>query len=443
MANRFVFTITELTRHIRDTLESAYPDVWVEGEISNLRVPSSGHCYFTLKDEGAQLRAVMFRMQARLLRFVPEDGLKVICRGRINVYEQRGDYQLIAEMLEPKGVGDLQLAFEQLKQKLAQEGLFDADRKRPLPFLPARVAVITSPTGAAVRDIIRVMHRRFPTVAILVVPVKVQGDEAPAEIAKALATVNRHGLADVIIVGRGGGSLEDLWAFNTEIVTRAIAASAIPVISAVGHETDVSIADFAADLRAPTPSAAAELVVREKRELVQLLAQYGQRLGQGLSQYLDRTHVRIRSARSRLRRPARRIADLQLRLDDLNGRMTAAVPRLITYRHAAITSAFRILAAQSPGGLIAAYRARSAFLCKQLGAGMAALSGQKRSAVQKLAAQLSALNPAAILARGYSITRLLPSLEILRSSGDAAPGAAVRVTLGKGEVDCIVEKVVK
>ena len=443
MANRFIFTITELTRHIRDTLECAYPDVWVEGEISNLRIPSSGHCYFTLKDEGAQLRTVMFRMQARMLRFAPEDGQKVICRGRINVYEQRGDYQLIAEMLEPKGVGDLQLAFEQLKSKLAQEGLFDADRKRALPFLPARVAVITSPTGAAVHDIIRIMHRRFPNVAILVVPVKVQGDEAPAEIARALATVSRHGLADVIIVGRGGGSLEDLWAFNTEIVARAIIASEIPVVSAVGHETDMTIADCVADLRAPTPSAAAELVVREKRELVQLLAQYEQRLMQGVSQYLERTLVRIRSACSRLRRPARHIANLRLRLDDLHGRMTAAVPRLITYRHAAITSAGRILAAQSPAGRIAAYRVRSAFLGKQLAAGLASVQQHKRSTLQSLISQLSALNPAAILARGYSMTRLLPSLEILRSSLDVQPGAAVRVTLGKGEVDCIVKKVVK
>ena len=269
MANRFVFTVSELTRHIRDTLESAYPDVWVEGEVSNLRVPSSGHCYFTLKDDSSQLRVVMFRMQARQLRFVPGDGLKVICRGRLNVYEARGEYQLVAEMMEPKGVGDLQLAFEQLKQKLHGEGLFEAARKRALPFLPERVAVVTSPTGAAVRDIIRVMHRRFPNVGIIVVPVKVQGEEAPAEIAAALELVSRHGLADVIIAGRGGGSLEDLWAFNTEVVARAIAASAVPVVSAVGHEVDLTIADLVADLRAPTPSAAAELVVREKRELAQ------------------------------------------------------------------------------------------------------------------------------------------------------------------------------
>ncbi len=443
MANRFVFTITELTRHIRETLESAYPDVWVEGEISNLRVPSSGHCYFTLKDEGAQLRAVMFRMQARLLRFVPEDGLKVICRGRINVYEQRGDYQLIAEMLEPKGVGDLQLAFEQLKQKLQQEGLFDANRKKPLPFLPARVAVITSATGAAVRDIIRVMHRRFPNVAILVVPVKVQGDEAPREIAMAVDTVNQHNLADVIIVGRGGGSLEDLWAFNTETVARSIAASAIPVVSAVGHEIDVTIADCVADLRAPTPSAAAELVMREKRELVQLLAQHELRLKEGWGKQRERIRSRIEHACSRLRHPARRIADLQLRLDDLQGRMATAVPRLITRRRFAISSACRIIAAQSPANRITADRLRASFFEQRLAAGMAAVVQRKSAALQTLVAQLSAFNPAAILARGYSITRLLPSLGIVRGSVDLAPGAAVRLTLGKGVVDCIVEKIVK
>jgi exodeoxyribonuclease VII large subunit len=443
MANRFVFTITELTRHIRDTLESAYPDVWVEGEISNLRVPSSGHCYFTIKDEGAQLRAVMFRMQARLLRFVPEDGLKVICRGRINVYEQRGEYQLIVEMLEPKGVGDLQLAFEQLKQKLQQEGLFDAGRKKPLPFLPGRVAVITSGTGAAVRDIIRVMHRRFPNVTILVVPVKVQGDEAPQEIALAIATVNRHHLADVIIIGRGGGSLEDLWAFNTETVARSIAASDIPVVSAVGHETDVTIADYVADLRAPTPSAAAELVMREKRELVQLIAQYELRLHEGWGKQRWRILSRIDHACSRLRHPARRIGDLQLRLDDLQGRMAAAVPRLITRRRLAITSACRIIAAQSPAGRIAANRLKASFFEQRLAAGMAAAVQRKSSALQTLVAQLGAFNPAAILSRGYSIARLLPSLQIIRSSDDVASGASVRLTLGKGVVDCIVEKIVK
>jgi len=443
MANRFIFTIAELTRHIRDTLESAYPDVWVEGEISNLRIPSSGHCYFTLKDETAQLRAVMFRTQARLLRFTAEDGLKVICRGRINVYEQRGEYQLIAEMLEPKGIGDLQLAFEQLKSRLAQEGLFEEGRKKPLPFLPGRIAVITSPTGAAVRDIIRVIHRRFANTAILVVPVRVQGDEAPAEIARAIEAVNRQGLGDVIIVGRGGGSLEDLWAFNTEIVARAIAASVVPVISAVGHETDTTIADFVADLRAPTPSAAAELVVREKRELAGLLSQYELRLIQSCSRQRKRGLLRLDAARARLGQPARRIANLELRMDELSGRLAGSLQRLIQYRRAVLGGAVRVIASRSPAACAEAYRARTSAARRQLAAEMLAVVRRWRSSFVAVNEKLAALNPAAILARGYSITRLLTSRDIVRSSGEVAPGASLRITLAKGKVDCIVEKIVE
>ncbi len=443
MANRFIFTIAELTRHIRDTLESAYPDVWVEGEISNLRIPSSGHCYFTLKDESAQLRSVMFRMQARLLRFIPEDGLKVICRGRINVYEQRGEYQLIAEMLEPKGIGDLQLAFEQLKSRLAQEGLFDAERKKPLPFLPGRIAVITSPTGAAVRDIIRVIHRRFPTVAILVVPVRVQGEEAPAEIARAIEVVNREGLGDVIIVGRGGGSLEDLWAFNTEIVARAIAASVVPVISAVGHETDTTIADFVADLRAATPSAAAELAVREKRELVGLLNQFELRLIEGCGKQRARGRLRLDAARARLGQPARRIANLEQRIDELSVRLAGSVQRLLQYRRTVLGGACRVIASRSPAARAAAYRARASSAERQLAGGMLAVVRRWRSSFFVVHEKLGALNPAAILSRGYSIARLLPSGAILRSTGEVKPGNSLRITLGKGKVDCIVEKIVE
>ncbi|MEI6126643.1 MAG: exodeoxyribonuclease VII large subunit, partial [Pseudomonadota bacterium] len=248
----FVFTVSELTRHIKSALEPQYTDIWVEGEISNLKIPSSGHSYFTLKDAGSQIRTVMFRFQNRLLRFKPDDGLKVMCRGSINVYEPRGEYQLVVEIMEPKGIGALQLAFEQLKKKLQEEGLFDRDKKKPLPFLPRSIGVITSPTGAAVRDIITILHRRFPNREIIIIPVKVQGDDAPDEIVHALAMANDAHIADVLIVGRGGGSLEDLWAFNTEKVARAIFSSKIPTISAVGHETDFTIADFVADVRAPT-----------------------------------------------------------------------------------------------------------------------------------------------------------------------------------------------
>ncbi len=443
MANRFIFTISELTRHIRDTLETAYPDVWVEGEISNLRIPASGHCYFTLKDENSQLRTVMFRMQARRLRFTAEDGMKVICRGRINVYEQRGEYQLIADMLEPKGVGDLQLAFEQVKSRLAAEGLFAAERKKPLPFLPRRIAVITSPTGAAVRDIIRVIHRRFPTVAILVVPVRVQGDEAPAEIAHAIGTVNRQDLGDVIIVGRGGGSLEDLWAFNTEIVARAIAASAVPVVSAVGHETDTTIADFAADLRAATPSAAAELVVREKRELAGLVNGYELRLIQSCSSHREHSRQRLAAARDRLGQPARRIANLEQRMDELSGRMAGSLKRLMQYRRTVLDSAAGMLCSRSPAAHAAASRNKVSSAGRQLAANMIAVLNYKRSSFLMAHEKLGALNPAAILSRGYSITRLLPSRAIVRSSGQVKPGAGLRITLGKGKVDCVVKKIVE
>ena len=262
-----VYSISVLTEEIKDLLEENFDFVWVEGEISNFRKPTSGHCYMVLKDEKAQLRAVMFRTQSRYLKFTPEDGMKVLAQGRIVVYQPRGEYQIILDYLEPIGVGAFALAFEQLKKKLAAEGVFDEAIKKPLPFLPQRVAVITSPTGAAIRDFLKVIERRFANIEITIVPVMVQGDEAPKEIVEALKTVNRELDVDVIVLTRGGGSLEDLWAFNQEELARAIRASRIPVVSAVGHEIDTTISDLAADLRAPTPSAAAELVVVEKEAM--------------------------------------------------------------------------------------------------------------------------------------------------------------------------------
>src|SRR5579863_5086030 len=268
---RKIFRVSELSREIRNRLERDFPDLWVTGEISNLRSAPSGHYYFTLKDQNAQLRAVCFRGQARYLKFKPEDGLSVIARGQLTIYEARGEYQLVVEFLEPAGLGALQLAFEQLKANLAGEGLFEAARKKPLPVLPRTIGVVTSPTGAVIRDILRVLKRRFRNMNVLLYPVKVQGEGAAKEISEGIEYFNRHTLVDVMIVARGGGSLEDLWAFNEEVVARAIASSKIPVISAVGHETDFTIADFVADLRAPTPSAAAELVIQAKSELLQQL----------------------------------------------------------------------------------------------------------------------------------------------------------------------------
>jgi exodeoxyribonuclease VII large subunit len=265
---RRIYSVAELSLELRSLLERQYPDVWVTGEVSNLRAAGSGHLYFTLKDETAQLRAVCFRNQARYLKFKPQDGLAVIARGRLSLYEARGEYQLYVEFLEPAGLGALQLAFEQLKQKLAAEGLFDRARKKPLPVLPRAIGVVTSPTGAVIRDILRILRRRFPNINVQIYPAKVQGEGAAQEIVHGVEYFNRKSPVDVIIVARGGGSLEDLWAFNEEVLARAISASNVPVISAVGHETDFTIADFVADLRAPTPSAAAELVVHRKQDFV-------------------------------------------------------------------------------------------------------------------------------------------------------------------------------
>ncbi|MCK4793478.1 MAG: exodeoxyribonuclease VII large subunit, partial [Desulfobacteraceae bacterium] len=268
MPERRIYTVTELTHNIKDFLEEAFPFVWITGEISNFRIPVSGHFYFTIKDSGAQISAVMFRGQNRNLRFQPEDGMAVIAMGRLNVYETKGIYQIIIEYLEPEGVGVLQLAFEHLKKRLAAEGLFDEKHKLPLPFLPQKIAVVTSPTGAVIRDIINVIDRRFPNMTVEIAPVKVQGEQAAEEIVEAIELLNDRNDADVIVVARGGGSLEDLQAFNSEVVARAIFSSEIPVVSAVGHETDFTIADFTADLRAPTPSAAAELIVPVKNDLL-------------------------------------------------------------------------------------------------------------------------------------------------------------------------------
>ena len=299
-AIRQVFSVSELTATLREVLETRFAEVWVEGELSNAKVWTTGHLYFTLKDGGSQIKGVMFRSALRYLKFKPEDGLHVIVRGRISVYDPKGEYQIVAEHMEPHGYGRLQLAFDQLKKKLAAEGLFDTARKRPLPALPRRIGIVTSIDGAALRDIIRVLRRRYPNAHLIIAPSRVQGEDAAGEIVRALRQIARiHGV-DVVIVGRGGGSLEDLWAFNEEKVARAIAACPVPVISAVGHETDFTIADFVADLRAPTPSAAAEMVVRRKDEFYGHIDDLCDRLTHSLRNRLRRLDARLHA----LRRPA-------------------------------------------------------------------------------------------------------------------------------------------
>src|ERR1700758_3167425 len=294
MPERRTWKVSELTAHIRELLESALPDVWVEGEVSNCHAAQSGHCYFTLKDSKAQIRCVCFRDQMRGLKFKPEDGLHITVRGALSVYDARGEYQIYVTNIEPVGLGALQLAFEQLKKKLQAEGLFEQARKKPLPVLPRCIGVVTSPTGAAIRDILRVLKRRFPNAHVRLYPVKVQGDGAAKEIATAVNYFTRAKFADVLIVARGGGSLEDLWAFNEEVVARAIFASEIPVITGVGHEADFTIADFVADLRAPTPSAAAEVVVRSRHEFERHIAEHQRRLVQQIRYWFSELRHRVR-----------------------------------------------------------------------------------------------------------------------------------------------------
>jgi exodeoxyribonuclease VII large subunit len=340
-SQQHVFEVTELNQFIKRILEEKFPFIWISGEISNFKIPASGHCYFTLKDARSQIRAVMFRAQANALKFRPEDGQSVIGIGRISVYEPRGTYQIIFEYLEPKGVGALQMAFEKLKRRLSDEGMFDAQHKQSLPVIPKKISIVTSPTGAAIRDFIKVAQRRFPSIWLEVVPVRVQGDRAPGEIIHAIRLLNHMGTTDLIVLARGGGSIEDLCAFNDEQVARAIFASRIPIVSAVGHETDYTIADFVADIRAPTPSAAAEIAIPSKNELKSQITKIKQRLDEKISLSLKILRNHINGLYSRIVHPRQKLQDMRMRLDDhsirllalINGDLTRKRERLAYHHH--------------------------------------------------------------------------------------------------------------
>jgi exodeoxyribonuclease VII large subunit len=437
---RRIYTVSELTEAIKSLLESAYPFVWVTGEISNFRVPASGHFYFTLKDPAAQMSAVMFRAQNRALKFVPEDGMAVTAMGRLNVYEPRGIYQIILEYVEPKGVGELQLAYEQLKDKLEAEGLFKEEDKRALPFLPRVISVVTSPTGAVLRDIMTVVHRRYPNVVLQIAPARVQGGTAAGEIVQAIEMLNKKADSDVIIVARGGGSLEDLQAFNSEVVARAIFGSRIPIVSAVGHETDFTIADFVADVRAPTPSVAAELVVPVKDELAAIVQGFKGSLSLAMLQRVRLGRERNVHISKRLVHPGRRVADYRLRLDEGFGRMVRGVSRLLAWRQdqwSVIQDKFfrasPKLSVDELNKLLEQYN-------RTLVSKMAFIFYKKRSDLRAGIAKLNALNPLAILERGYSVTRSLPDCELVRDVKDVGVGDEVEVTLWKGALECRVER---
>jgi exodeoxyribonuclease VII large subunit len=431
-----VLTVSQLTADIRHVLEREFARVAVEGEISNCRPWTTGHVYFTLKDSGAQIRAVMFRSAARLLKFRLEDGQSVIARGRLSLYDVKGEYQLVVDRLEPKGAGALQVAFEQLKRRLEAEGLFAAARKRPLPVLPRKIGVVTSLDGAAVRDIVTVLRARYANAHLVIRPARVQGEGAAADVARGLRAIARVPGVDVVIVGRGGGSIEDLWAFNEEIVARAIAACPIPVISAVGHETDVTIADFVADLRAPTPSAAANLVVARKDEVCTRIDRQRERLAGAMRGRLLRHRARIHAATARpgfagwpgrvamrsrhvaelfqdLQRAARtRLAGVERRLDGLHGRLEA---RDLRRR-------------------LGATRARLVTATGRLDAVIVRRRHAARARLGALAAGLGSLSPLAVLGRGYAVCWDEARRTILRDAGEVTEGTPIRVTLARGEL---------
>jgi exodeoxyribonuclease VII large subunit len=433
--------VSELTREIKDLLEVRFTDLWIEGEISNLRIPPSGHTYFTLKDDYSQIRAVLFRTEAKALRFAPRDGLHVICRGRVSLYEKKGEYQLILESMEPKGLGALQLAFLQLKEKLEKEGLFDRAHKKPLPMLPQKIGIVTSPTGAVIRDMLNVIDRRFENVHILLYPVRVQGEGASLEIAEAIAYFNDQTDVDVIIVGRGGGSLEDLWPFNEEPVARAIYASRIPIISAVGHETDYTISDFVADVRAPTPSAAAELVVRDKKEIQQSLQSLQTRLEHQMSQILSEARTHLSHLKKLLGDPKRRIEDGLLRTDELLSRISLLVAWILRRNREGYSHLETKLNHRHPGDRIEAARRMVLQSQKQMEQSIRHSLELQRQRLGSLTGKLDSLSPLGILKRGYSITRRLPSMEILRTTARVREGEKVEVTLHEGALRCGVEKV--
>jgi exodeoxyribonuclease VII large subunit len=440
---RHILTVSELTQEIKDILEDKFPDVWVEGEISNLRVPPSGHIYFTLKDDFSQIRAVLFKMQARNLRFHPEDGLHIICRGRVSLYEKRGDYQLILESIEPKGIGALQLAFLQLKERLEKEGLFDPALKKPIPMIPQKIGIVTSPTGAVIQDMLHILERRFENLHILLYPVRVQGEGASSEIAEGIKYFNKFTDVDVIIVGRGGGSLEDLWAFNEEGVARAIYHSKIPIISAVGHETDYTIADFVADLRAPTPSAAAELVVRDKREMKNALHYLEGRLEYQMIQILKDYRTDLSHLRKIFKEPGKKIEEYFLRVDDLVNRLRLLFSWTLKRRGEKCLHLCENLLLRNPIQRVKTMRLFISEAKKRIGQNIKYSIEIQRQRIGGRIGKLDSLSPLSILQRGYSITRKHPSLQILRDASTVKEGDKVEVKLFRGTLLCGVEKTEK
>jgi exodeoxyribonuclease VII large subunit len=437
---RRVMSVTELTIRVRDLLEGEFFEIWVEGELSNCKIWNTGHLYFTLKDQTSQLRGFMFRSALRRLRFKPIDGLKVVARGKLSVYEPKGEYQLTCDHLEPQGLGALQLAFEQLKRRLQEEGLFDAARKRPLPALPRKIGIVTSLDGAAIKDIIKVLRRRHANVPIVIRPARVQGEGAAVEVARAIRALGRVPGVDVMIVGRGGGAIEDLWAFNEEIVARAIALAPVPVISAVGHESDVTIADFVADRRAPTPSAAAEIVVAAKDEFRQRIDRLGDRLKASARARVQNRSRRVHmlAARPSFAGLPGRVAMRGRLVAELSHELARAVRARLDVRQRRLQQLRRRLDACDLGRRLAGIRTRLVAAQGRLSGAIDQRRHRADVRLRECAGRLDTLSPLAVLGRGYAVCWNADRTQVIRDAASTSAGDRIRVTLAKGELDCDV-----
>lgn len=437
---RHIFSVTELNNAAKRLLEGQFPAVWIEGEISNLVQPRSGHLYFTLKDDNAQIRAAMFRGNNVHLNFRPKDGVQVLLRGRLSLYAPRGDYQLIVDQMEEAGLGALQRAFEQLKARLQAEGLFDDSRKQPVPLRPARIGVVTSPTGAAIHDILTVLQRRFPLTEVIVYPTLVQGNEAPAQICAAIAKANARNECDVLIVGRGGGSLEDLWCFNDEKVARAIVASRLPIVSAVGHQIDFTIADFVADARAPTPSAAAELLSADADELLNTLDGYEHWLEDWITDLIERKRQQLGWLTRQLKHPGKRLEEHNQRLDELDLRLRQAIQRNLQLHTSKFGTLQARLQSRTPQHALNLYARRLDTLAINLQKSMTQTLRNQTRDIAHLAQRLNTVSPLNTLGRGYAILQTDDGA-VVQNSNQVSVGQTLQARLHQGELQCRVESI--
>jgi exodeoxyribonuclease VII large subunit len=442
-ANREIFSVSQLNRHARQLLETHLPLLWVEGELSNVSTPSSGHWYFTLKDEQAQVRCCMFRNRNMLVRFKPQQGQHVLLRARVSLYEGRGDYQIIAEHMEEAGSGALQRAFDELKHRLAQEGLFNEAHKKALPPLPKHIGVITSPTGAAIRDVLSVLERRFPGIPVTVIPVAVQGKESAPQIVKAIELANRCNLFDVLLLTRGGGSMEDLWSFNEETVARAIFNSTLPIVSGVGHEVDFTIADFVADLRAPTPSAAAELLVPDGDDWLDKFIGFEVLLEEAMLRRLQQWQKHLHNLRQRIRHPRERLEQQTQRLDNLELRLINHLKHLfVSYKNQLAQLQLR-QQAHHPQVRISQLSERTKSLQTRLQTAQLRVIDRKKQALAESARLLNTLSPLSTLDRGYALVTDTQTRKVITDSDQVLPGSEISTRLARGELICRVESIRK